>query len=132
MIATTDTFTRIEPYCSLMTITPTMALNWLEHANTNNRKIIEAYVKKLARDMKAGRWRLTHEGIAFDPHGVLLDGQHRFARSSKPIFPCKYMCSSTSPRKPCPPSMAARCALWLTNSDSASSMARSRPSTPPR
>jgi hypothetical protein len=77
MIATANTTTRTEPYCNLMTITPTRALNWLENANTNNRKVSDAYVKKLARDMKAGRWRLTHQGIAFDPHGVLLDGQHR-------------------------------------------------------
>ena len=31
----------------------------------------------IARDMKAGHWRLTHQGIAFDPAGVLIDGQHR-------------------------------------------------------
>ena len=77
MIATNSPVSRTEPHCNRMTITPTMALNWLEHANTNNRKISDAYVKKLARDMKAGRWRLTHQGIAFDPHGVLLDGQNR-------------------------------------------------------
>jgi hypothetical protein len=27
--------------------------------------------------MKAGRWRLTHQGIAFDTTGLLIDGQHR-------------------------------------------------------
>jgi hypothetical protein len=77
MIATAKPAARTEPYCNLMTVTPTMALNWLENANTNNRKISEFYIKRLARDMTAGRWQLTHEGIAFDPHGVLLDGQHR-------------------------------------------------------
>lgn len=77
MIATANTVTRTEPYCNRMTITPTMALNWLENANTNNRKISDTYVKRLARDVKADRWRLTHQGIAFDPHGVLLDGQNR-------------------------------------------------------
>lgn len=77
MIATANTTVQTEPYCNRMTITPTMALNWLENANTNNRKVSDAHVKKLARDMNQGRWRLTHEGIAFDPHGVLLDGQNR-------------------------------------------------------
>lgn len=78
MIATAEPRTsQARPHCNLMTITPTMALNWLENANTNNRPVRDAYVKRLARDMMAGRWRLTHQGIAFDPHGVLLDGQHR-------------------------------------------------------
>jgi len=27
--------------------------------------------------MKAGRWKLTHVGIAFDINNVLQDGQHR-------------------------------------------------------
>ena len=77
MIATTETKTNVEPHVSRMTVTPTMASNWLENANTNNRKIGEAYAKQIARDISQGRWRLTHEAIAFDPHGVLLDGQHR-------------------------------------------------------
>jgi len=60
-----------------MLITPTMASNWLENANNRNRPVSQAAVDRYARDMRAGRWRLTHEGIAFDPSGVLLDGQHR-------------------------------------------------------
>jgi hypothetical protein len=30
-----------------------------------------------ARDMEAGRWQLTHQGIAFNNSGELIDGQHR-------------------------------------------------------
>ncbi len=77
MIATAKTNTNVEPHVSRMTVTPTMAANWLENANINNRKIRETYARQLARDMAQGRWRLTHEAMAFDPHGVLLDGQHR-------------------------------------------------------
>lgn len=81
MIATADpttaAATQPEPHVTRMTITPNMASNWLEHANTNNRAVRESHVKQLARDMSQGRWRLTHEGIAFDPHSVLIDGQHR-------------------------------------------------------
>jgi len=66
-----------QPSVQLMTVTPTMAANWLEHANTRNRPMSEAYAEKLARDIREGRWMLTHEGIAFDTHGVLLDGQTR-------------------------------------------------------
>ena len=61
----------------LMTVTPTMALNWLENANSHNRNVSDAYAARLARDIKEDRWLLTHEGIAFDRNGVLLDGQHR-------------------------------------------------------
>ena len=61
----------------LMTVTPSMAARWLESANGHNRPLSESYAAKLARDIREGRWLLTHEGIAFDPHGVLLDGQHR-------------------------------------------------------
>ena len=77
MIATIETATNAEPHVSRMTVTPTMAGNWLENANTKNRHIREDYARRLARDMSQGRWRLTHQGIAFDSHGVLLDGQHR-------------------------------------------------------
>jgi hypothetical protein len=60
-----------------MTVTPEMALNWLEHANNHNRPVSQKYAERLACDMRNGRWVLTHEGVAFDPNGVLLDGQHR-------------------------------------------------------
>jgi hypothetical protein len=60
-----------------MTITPAKALEWLENANIRNRPVCQSHVNKLARDLKSGQWRPTHEGIAFDVHGVLLDGQHR-------------------------------------------------------
>ncbi|NIA06968.1 MAG: hypothetical protein GWP14_04890 [Actinobacteria bacterium] len=75
MISTNSTSTK--PHVVLMQITPTMAENWLTNANVSNRKISDAHVNRLARDMKEGRWVQTHEGIAFDHSGVLLDGQHR-------------------------------------------------------
>jgi len=65
------------PSVTRMTVTPAMALNWLDNANTNNRTVNDAHVQRLARDMKQGKWILTHEGIAFDRNGILLDGQHR-------------------------------------------------------
>ena len=60
-----------------MVVTPEQALEWLERANNNNRRLSDTYARRLARDMQAGRWVLTHEGIAFDPNGILIDGQHR-------------------------------------------------------
>lgn len=65
------------PTVARMTITPAMASNWLDNANVRNRAVAQALVERYARDMRSGCWRLTHQGIAFGPNGVLLDGQHR-------------------------------------------------------
>ena len=65
------------PTVARILVTPTMAANWLDNANSRNRPISQAVVERYCRDMRASRWRLTHQGIAFDPNGVLLDGQHR-------------------------------------------------------
>ena len=45
--------------------------------NTHNRPVRPKHVAELAHDMRLGRWRDTHQGIAFDGHGRLADGQHR-------------------------------------------------------
>ena len=63
--------------CETKTITPNVALKWLETTNIRNRPVCQNHVNTLARDLKSGQWHPSHEGIAFDPHGVLLDGQHR-------------------------------------------------------
>jgi len=59
-----------------MTITPDLALQWLTQ-NTHNRSIRRGWVKELARRILNGLWRTTHQGIAFDETGLLIDGQHR-------------------------------------------------------
>lgn len=59
-----------------MNIGPELAEDLLA-LNTHNRPIRAAHVAELAHDMRLGRWRLTHQGIAFDVHGRLADGQHR-------------------------------------------------------
>ena len=61
----------------VMTVTPSMAKSWLDKYNNRNRHTREAAIKNYAADMKAGRWTLTHQGIAFYDDGVLADGQHR-------------------------------------------------------
>ena len=71
----------------VMEISPKQASRWLD-GNTHNRPIQQAVVDRFARDMVAGRWQLTHQGIAFDPDGVLIDGQHRLwaiVLASKPV-----------------------------------------------
>jgi len=59
-----------------MPITPEQATKWLE-GNVHNRALRDSTVMRYARDMKAGKWLLTHQAIAFNDEGVLIDGQHR-------------------------------------------------------
>jgi hypothetical protein len=59
-------------------ITPARAAEWLE-ANTTNRPLSRAVVRSFAEAMRRGEWLVTHQGIAFDVNGVLVDGQHRLA-----------------------------------------------------
>lgn len=61
---------------ALMTITPEIAKEWLKK-NDKNRTVVPTAVSRYARDMLAGNWKVTHQGIAFAPNGRLLDGQHR-------------------------------------------------------
>lgn len=41
------------------------------------RSARERAIQRYAQDMKAGKWILTHQGIAFDDKGRLIDGQNR-------------------------------------------------------
>jgi hypothetical protein len=62
-----------------MDVTPEMASKWLRENNENNRGIKTQVVKKYARDLLDGNWRVTHQCIAFDARGMLVDGQHRLS-----------------------------------------------------
>ena len=61
----------------VITITPSMAQDMLDRNMKNNRKLNHNTIRRYARIMKAGGWNLTHQGIAFDEKGELIDGQHR-------------------------------------------------------
>lgn len=69
---------RIGPSVDVIDVTPEQAKKWLAN-NTQNRALNRKRVAALATEMREGRWKLTHQGIAFGPTGVLLDGQHRLA-----------------------------------------------------
>ncbi len=60
----------------IVTVTPTLAAAWLDK-NKINRTPKKATIDAYARDMLAGNWPLTGDGIRFLPNGDLLDGQHR-------------------------------------------------------
>jgi hypothetical protein len=59
-------------------VTPVKAAEMLA-ANTANRPLSRSTVRAFAEAMRRGDWLVTHQGIAFDTRGVLVDGQHRLA-----------------------------------------------------
>lgn len=72
----------------IKTIWPVEAKKILETKNKNNRNISNIFVKKLANDISNDAFLVTHQGIAFDTNGILIDGQHRLAAcvmANKPI-----------------------------------------------
>src|SRR5947199_8206901 len=62
----------------VQTITPKKAQEYLEH-NTANRPLSRRTVRDVGHAMRRGELRVTHQGIAFDTTGALVDGQHRLA-----------------------------------------------------
>jgi hypothetical protein len=61
---------------TLEIITPERAREYLGR-NLNNRRIRKPSVACLARAIRQDEWQLTHQGIAFNCDGSLIDGQHR-------------------------------------------------------
>ena len=76
MIATLTSKPIPQVKTTYMNINPDLATQWLE-GNVRNRRIDPKHVDILAQDMEAGKWRMTHQGIAFSDQGILVDGQHR-------------------------------------------------------
>lgn len=62
----------------LMLITPEMAAAMLQK-NAGNRQIRPSVVAQYADQMKRGQWQVTHQPIATDSEGNLVDGQHRLS-----------------------------------------------------
>lgn len=69
----------------IMTITPSVASEWLTK-NTANRRIIEHQVQSLINEIANG-WQLNGETIKFDKYGNLIDGQHRLTACVKSGIP---------------------------------------------
>lgn len=59
-------------------ITPDMAREYLA-LNKCNRPLSKPHVDMLRREMVDGKFYHTHQGIAFDATGYLIDGQHRLS-----------------------------------------------------
>lgn len=68
-------------------ITPEKAKHLLS-INKGNRNISTKKALAYAKDMKAGNWKITHQGIAISTDGNIIDGQHRLSAillAHKPI-----------------------------------------------
>ena len=66
-------------YTQETAITPEMASRWLVSSNSRNRPFIPNRIAAYAHIMIAGKWMLTHQGIAFDEFDELVDGQNRLS-----------------------------------------------------
>lgn len=72
---------------TVMQITPEKAKELLTRNYDRNRKPRRARIDRYRREMEAGRWYLSHQGIAFDVQWRLIDGQHRLIALSESNVP---------------------------------------------
>jgi len=59
------------------TITPGQAKRILTENNGRNRPLSQSHANRMAKLITDGDFKLTHQGIAFNCDGTLIDGQHR-------------------------------------------------------
>lgn len=86
----------LEMKAEFKTITPIYAAKLLE-ANKSNRSMRQKKVEQYCRDMRAGKFVTTHQGIAVYENGILADGQHRLMAICKTGIPCKILVVSGIP-----------------------------------
>lgn len=67
-----------DPIVTFEDITPEIAFKFLEK-NEGNRRMGHQHILLMARAMTAGTWLKTHQGIAIDVNGNLIDGQQRLS-----------------------------------------------------
>jgi len=61
----------------ILRITPDKAREFMGKNIEDNRSIRPGNIDQLAGMIERGEWKVTHQGIAFDTNGNLIDGQHR-------------------------------------------------------
>ena len=72
----------------VMLITPKIATRWLTRLHQQQRNVAPGRVTALARDISNDSFTLTHQAVAFDGEGFLIDGQHRLlavCQANKPV-----------------------------------------------
>jgi hypothetical protein len=85
-------------YMEALQVTPAMAAQWLE-GNVDNRRIRQHKVRQWSIVIRQGRWKLTHQGIALDENGHLLDGQHRLTAIVETGIAVPMMVAFNAPRE---------------------------------
>jgi hypothetical protein len=71
-----------------MTVTPPHAFYWLSNHLGPNRALSPFQLNFLVDEIESLRWKVTHQGLAFDWDANLRDGQHRLSAvlvADKPI-----------------------------------------------
>ncbi len=58
-------------------VTKDMAQDWYENHNPLNRHFRNGLAERYSRDRVNDKWLTTHQAIAFDWNGHMVDGQHR-------------------------------------------------------
>ena len=71
-------------------ITPEIAAKYIAQS-AGNRNISKKRVSQYAEAMKKGEWQVTHQGIAFNEKGVLVDGHHRLYSVIEAKIPVQMM-----------------------------------------
>jgi len=79
-------------------VTPEMAKQWLQ-CNITNRRYRLDWVTQLRGVIERGEWITTHQGVAFDEAGNLLDGQHRLGAIAAAGIPVKVMVTRGLPKE---------------------------------
>jgi hypothetical protein len=74
---------------TLETITPEVATVYLQHNDPMNRKLRRTSLADYSKSMTEGAWQVTHQAIAFDSAGKLIDGQHRLEAIVKTGVTCR-------------------------------------------
>lgn len=67
----------------IISVTPSLAQEWLDRFNVKNRKVQESHAMSISRDIAGGKWQQNAQPICFagdprvDSDARLLNGQHR-------------------------------------------------------
>lgn len=90
---------KVETTTAWEVITPIMADAWLREFNRINRSISIDRAIRYAEDIERGKWITTHQGIAFDEDGVLIDGAHRLAAITMAGLPVRLLVTRGLPKE---------------------------------
>jgi hypothetical protein len=86
---------------SVQTMTPERADELLRHSfgKIEQRHLSEKRVRQLVGALERGEWRVTHQGVALDEEGIVIDGQHRLEAIRRYGKPVEIMVTEGVPRE---------------------------------